>query len=215
LADQGMSSSGLAGDPTMGMVQGAVSPNYPVNTMQMITLDSSGAQKSSNEGMKATYSASTSVFAPANNATDILGIIGSATKKTRVLRMALSGRATAAANIDVTVQKRSTPNTGGAPVAVAAVPHDSNDPAATASCVTYGANPAPLGTIAGQIRAVQSNVSQAGSGGAASPFEHDFGWVNDKAVVLNNPNEGLYFNLGGVAVPAGTVLNMFVEWTEE
>ena len=55
----------------------------------------------------------------------------------------------------------------------------------------------------------------AGSGGAAVPVEFDFGTVNDKAVVLNSASECLYLNLNGAAMPAGTVLNVFVEWSEE
>ncbi len=215
--EQGMTASNAVGEGSMGIVQGSVSPGYATNTVQLITLDTTGAQKSSNEGMKATFSAGLATFSPAANATDIFGIMGSNTKKIRVLRIAISGRATAAANIDVTNIKRSTLNTGGSPATITPIPHDSNDAAATAVVQSYVANPSALGTVVGTngiVRAVQSNVSQAGSGGAASPFEHDFGWVNDKAIVLNNANEGFYFNLNG-STPAGCVLNLFVEWTEE
>jgi hypothetical protein len=50
------------------------------------------------------------------------------------------------------------------------------------------------GTLVGAIRAQQINLSAAGSGGAA---------------------EGLYLNLNGATMPTGTVLNVFVEWSEE
>jgi hypothetical protein len=98
-----------------------------------------------------------------------------------------------------------------------AVPHDSLDPAAGAVVTTYtGANVNPnLGTPVGAIRTQQSNVSAAGSGGAATPVEFDFGNLVDKPVYLRSASEGLYLNFNGAVLPAGTVLNIFVEWTEE
>jgi len=115
--------------------------------------------------------------------------------------------------------KRSTADTAGSSTAVnlTAVPHDSLDAAAGAVVTTYtGSNVNPnLGTAVGSIRAQQSNVSAAGSGGAATPVEFDFGNLADKPVYLRSASEGLYLNFNGAALPAGTVLNIFVEWTEE
>jgi hypothetical protein len=69
-----------------------------------------------------------------------------------------------------------------------AVPHDSLDGAAGAVVTTYtGSNLNPtLGTAVGNIRATQSNVSAAGSGGAATPVERDFGTAADKPVYLRS-----------------------------
>jgi len=209
----GSPASEAAGAACFGQVQGSTSPNYLPGSLQVPTLDTTGAQKSSNEGMKATYSAATAAYAPYANAADIVNISGSASKKVRVLRIAVSGRASAANQLDVTVTKRASANSGGSPTALIAVPHDSGDGAATAAVVAYSAAPTP-GTPIGMIRAVQSNVSAAGSGGAATPVEFDFGWCNDKTLVLNGAAENLSVGLNGT-VPAGTVLNVFIEWTEE
>jgi hypothetical protein len=115
--------------------------------------------------------------------------------------------------------KRSTADTAGSSTAVnlTAVPHDSLDPAAGAVVTTYtGANVNPnLGTAVGAIRSQQSNVSAAGSGGAATPVEWDFGNVAEKPVYLRSASEGLYLNFNGATLPAGTVLNIFISWTEE
>jgi hypothetical protein len=60
------------------------------------------------------------------------------------------------------------------------------------------------------MRAQQGNVS-AGSGCAATPVEFDFCNLADKPVYLRSTSEGLYLNFNGAALPAGTVLNIFVE----
>jgi len=211
-----------AGEPQMGQVYSGSYPAFAANSLQVVSLDKTGAQMSNGEGRKPTYSAATAAFAPnvgAGGTTDVAGIAGSASKQVRVLRFAVSGRATAANQIDVQLVKRSSADTAGSSMAatLAAVPHDATDAAATAAVTTYtGTNVNPtLGTSVGVVRAQQSNVSAAGSGGAASPVEFDFGTCNDKSIVLNSASEGLYLNFGGAVLPAGLVLNIFVEWSEE
>lgn len=46
-------------------------------------------------------------------------------------------------------------------------------------------------------------------------MELDFGNLADKPAYLRSASEGLYPNFNGAALPAGTVLNIFVEWMEE
>ncbi len=96
-----------------------------------------------------------------------------------------------------------------------AVPHDSLDPADwRRGDHLHRSNVNPnLGTAVGSIRSQQSNVSAAGSGGAATPVEWDF--VAEKPVYLRSASEGLYLNFNGATLPAGTVLNIFISWTEE
>jgi hypothetical protein len=214
-AGRTMPTGTAAGEPQMGQVYDpTATPSFAATSMQVVALDPTGAQMSNGEGRKATYSAATVAYAPYATPQDIVGILGSASKRIRVLRFAVSGRATSANQLDVQLVKRSTPDSGGTPSALVAVPHDSNDAAASATVSTYAAAPTP-GASVGPIRAQQINLSAAGSGGAAVPVEFDFGTVNDKAIVLNTAAQGLYLNLNGAAMPAGTVLNVFVEWSEE
>ena len=211
-----------AGEPQMGQVYSGSYPAFAGNSLQVVSLDKTGAQMSNGEGRKPTYSAATAAFAPnvgAAGTTDVAGIVGSASKQVRVLRFAVSGRATAANQLDLQLVKRSSADTAGSSTAatLTAVPHDATDAAATAVVTTYtGNNVNPnLGTGVGVVRAQQSNVSAAGSGGAATPVEFDFGTVNDKSIVLKAASEGLYLNFGGAVLPPGLVLNIFVEWSEE
>jgi len=202
-----------AGEPQMGQVHGGSYPAFAANSLQVVALDRTGAQMANGEGRKPTYSAALIAYAPYATPQDVVGIVGAAAKQARVLRFAVSGRATTANQLDVQLVKRASADTGGTPTALAAVPHDSNDGAATAAVTSFAAAPA-AGTLVGAIRAQQINLSAAGSGGAAVPVEFDFGTCNDKSIVLNGASEALYLNLNGAAVPAGTVLNVFVEWSE-
>jgi hypothetical protein len=203
-----------SGEPQMGQVYSGTYPSFPANSLQVVSLDKTGAQMSNGEGRKPTYSAALIAYTPYATPQDVVGLLGSASKQVRVLRFAVSGRATQANQLDVQLVKRAAADIGGSPSAVTAVSHDSNDAAATGAVTSYAAAPA-AGTLVGAIRAQQINLSAAGSGGAAVPVEFDFGTCNDKAIVLNGAAEGLYLNLNGAAMPAGTVLNVFVEWSEE
>jgi hypothetical protein len=203
-----------SGEPQMGQVYSGSYPAFPANSLQVVSLDKTGAQMSNGEGRKPTYSAALIAYTPYATPQDIVGIVGSAGKQVRVLRFAVSGRATSANQLDVQLVKRSSADTGGTPTTVTAVAHDSNDTAASAAVTSYAAAPT-AGTLLGAVRAQQINLSAAGSGGAAVPIEFDFGTCNDKSIVLNAASEGLYLNLNGAAMPGGAVLNVFVEWSEE
>jgi hypothetical protein len=203
-----------SGEPQMGQVYSGSYPAFAANSLQVVSLDKTGAQMSNGEGRKPTYSAALIAYTPYATPQDVVGIVGSASKQVRLLRFAVSGRATAANQLDVQLVKRASADTGGTPTALSAVAHDSSDAAATAAASSFAAAPT-AGTLVGAVRAQQINLSAAGSGGAAVPVEFDFGTANDKAIVLNSASEGLYLNLNGAAMPAGTVLNVFLEWSEE
>lgn len=164
------------------------------------------------EGTKATYSYSISGFTPAATATDILQILGSASKTVRVTRVSVTGLATSAATNDLLLIKRSSSNTGGTTAAVTAAQHDSNDPAPTGSVNSYSANPSALGTSAGQVRGAKLNL---GAAGAAGIITWDFTTRNSKGIVLRGSAQQLCLNWNGAAVPAGTSLDIEIEVTEE
>jgi hypothetical protein len=204
------------GEPSMCVVNNntAAYTSYPVNTAQVVKCDPGGAQFTNRESLKGTYSVATVGYAPYASAADIAMLCGSSSATIRATRVAVSGRSTAANQIDVSLIKRSTADTGGTQSSLTAVPHDSVDAAATATGVTFGSAPT-AGITVGTIRAQQINLSAAGSGGATTPFEWDFGVVIDKSVVLRGSGQCVALNLGGAAVPAGTALDIFLEWTEE
>ncbi len=165
------------------------------------------------EPMRATFGAFSGNFVPAANATDVLQLIGSATKLIRLKAIYISGTATAAANIIVNIIQRSALNTGGTPVAITPGQHDANDDAAAATLQYFTANPTGLG--AGKtIRGGRLNLAPAANG-AIDRLLFDWSWHNDKSPLLLTAAQSICVNLGGAAVPAGGSLDISCEWTEE
>jgi hypothetical protein len=164
------------------------------------------------EGQKATYSATMVAVAAAANATDIFTITGSGTKLVRILRFGVSGIATAVGTQQVNLIKRSTADTAGTSAAVAAVAHDSANAAATATVLSYTANPT-LGTTVGTIRSAALALGAAAAVGSGEK-EWRFSEVNDQSIVLRGTGQVLALNLNA-AILAGATLTAWVEWTEE
>ncbi len=164
------------------------------------------------DGQKFTFSASISGLAVAASATDVFTITGSATKTVKVTHLEVSAVQTTSANAGIVLLKRSTANSGGTSTNPAKVPHDSNNPAATATVAAYTANPT-TGSLVGNIRANKIFVSTAGSLGQEVIM--DFGQrPGGQALTLRGAAESLSINLGGVTLAGGS-FSIDVEWTEE
>jgi hypothetical protein len=156
-----------------------------------------------------TYSASTSVAAAAA-ATDIFTLTGSASATIYVTRVIVSGIQTTAGLADVQLIKYSTADTGGTSGAVTAVPHDSLDAAATATCLAYTANPT-TGAAVGTFR--RGYVPVAGATSVVNPVvTFDFG-DKGKAVILRGIAQLIAVNLGGATLTGGT-FDISIEWYE-
>lgn len=161
----------------------------------------------------ATYSANSSGFVPAAAATDIFTITGSASKVIRITRIDVSCIATAAGNNYIILTKRSTPDSGGTPSALNKVPNDSSFGAATASVISYTANPS-LGTPIGNVRSGFIPFGTATSGGA-NPYSFMFGTPDFGApIVLRGTSEVLAVNYNAQTI-AGNICNIGVQWTEQ
>lgn len=166
------------------------------------------------EGTRVTFSVGTSGFTPVATPTDFAGVIGSGTKTIRVLRVTVSGVATAATPVATLLIKRSTANSGSTPVALTKATHDSNNVALTCTVTTYTVANPTTGTAVGTPRAEYLNLGAA-AGGAAGKIEWDFTTRNGQGVVLRGVAEGLFLNWGAAAVPAGTILTFDFECSEE
>ncbi len=164
------------------------------------------------DGFKQTYSMSTTV-ALAATATDVVTIVGSATKTVRVLQIRVSGISTTAITTPVLLIKRSAANTGGTSTAMTQVPHDSNNAAATATGAAYTVNPTGLGAAVGTIR--QDRLSFAVTGSVAeNPLEWNLGNKPGQAIVLRGTAQVLAVNLNSTTVTGGSI-SVSIEWTEE
>ena len=197
--------------PAMDSVISYIGTNNGMATQALV--DASGRVNVLTESTKATFSVVVPDVTPVATATDLLTISGSATKTIRINKIEIEGVATAQADYDVYVYKRTAANTGGTSAAPSNITaHDSND-TATAGVLLYTANATGLGTGT-LVRAGRTVLGVAGTG-VPVKTTWDFGTRNDKTVVLRGAAQSLAINLGGAAVPAGTSLYVNVEWTEE
>ncbi len=159
-----------------------------------------------------TYSAGAAAYIGYASPTDFFSIAGSATKTIKIINIRLSGYATANNNVPVALLKRSTANTGGTPTAVTKTPWDSANPAATATIATYGAAPT-LGTLVGALCACQVELP-ATSGVGGSIVQWNFNHLGGSPLILRGANEMVTLNAYGTTFPAGTNLNITIEWME-
>lgn len=160
---------------------------------------------------KATYSASATVT-PVAAATDVLTIIGSASKTVSIQKIIISGSQTTGGMVLVKVIRRSSADTGGSSTAVTSIKHESADAAATTVLANYSANPGALGTTVGTIRS-QALPLAALTATTVNIVEFDFGNLG-KPIVLAGVAEQLAINLNGATVTGGS-LNIDIEFTEE
>lgn len=162
---------------------------------------------------KATYTAAGTVV-PVTGATDLVTIIGSASKLVRLLRVIFSGTIlTTAINGSVSMIKRSAADTGGTSTAPTIVPLDSSNTPATAVLAAYTANPTALGTAVGTIWQAKYLYQPAATNSPVM-LTMDFQGMA-QAATLRGVAQQLALNLNAVAfASAGSVDYTFV-FTEE
>jgi len=168
------------------------------------------------DAARTTFSAGVVGLVAAAAATDIFTISGSSVqgRKIKVLKIEVSGVATASQAIPFTVVKRSTANTGGTATNPTAVAHEAIS-GLSASCTVsaYTANPT-VGTLVGILQSKRGTLLTPVAGTPASPTPFDFTTANTKFPTLNGTNEILALNYNG-ATAAGNALDIFVTWSEE
>ena len=171
---------------------------------------------------KSTYTATTTGYTGYTTPTDMACIWGSATKTVKLYGFNFGiGSTSASAALLWQFIKRTTADTGGTPTSITAITSlDSNNAAATASLVTYGAAPTTgTGTTlnlqwittsvnpASNIFALTANLSQLAS--ASNIY-----WLS-QSVTLRGVGEGICVNFNGAALPAGFTSSIVWMWTEE
>lgn len=194
--------SGLAG----------VRVNVSTLTGTDVTLAMSGGPGIVSGAVPQTYSASAVALSPAASATDLVTITGSASATIYVNRMTCSGTSTAIGAALLNVVKRSTANSAGTSTALTAVPHDSLNATASATLLSYTANPT-LGTSVGTVRTGVLNTTPTGTTTYyAGPLVFDF---SGSPIVLRGITQVLSINGNGASLPGGTALSCSVEWSEQ
>jgi hypothetical protein len=170
----------------------------------------SAGSKTSTEGIYSTYGITGVANTPAATPTDVFILNGSATKTIKIKRVTVSGLATTAGSMNVSLVKRTVVNTAGTSTAPSIAQFDSLDASATAVPKLYTANPSALGAGV----SLSSQTLNFGVAGAAGTVIFDFANRNDKAIYLHGVAEGLAINLNGGAVPSGGTFGYTIEFEE-
>lgn len=171
---------------------------------------------------KVTYSAGFVGLAPASSGTDIICLAGSSSRTVKLTNITLSGSAGTLVSLPISLTRKATADTGGTAASTTANPAntitkaDSQFPTATATPVSYTANPT-IGD-AGTIFASQSlTLGVTSAAGPAAPVVFDFLARNVNLlspVVLRGAAQQICVNVNGVSVSSG-LLNGSLTWTEE
>lgn len=163
---------------------------------------------------KASYSCATDSFTPAATATDMVTLIGSATKTIRVTKINFYSNQTTSGINNIWLIKRSTANTGGTSTTRTIAVRDSQNPATTTTCRLYSANPT-LGTFVANIDVAKVQTSASSAPTTVPVFVWNFNDGQTQPIVLRGAAEQLSINFGGNAIPAGFSGAVSIEWTEE
>lgn len=162
----------------------------------------------------ASYMAAISGLVPAAAATDILTIAGAPNRIIQINQITISGIATAAAAVPISIIKRTTANTAGTSAPMTAVSLDSRNGVALATLLTYTANPT-LGSVTGggSIATARLILSTASASVGSSPIVFSFERMYMKMPILLSASELLCVNYGG-ATASGNSIDLSISFTE-
>jgi len=183
------------------------------NALRVTQYDSRGNAS----GQKVTYSAATTAkTATAAGTAPWFTICGSSTKTIRVEDfVAAPTVATAAVYADIELIKTSTATSGGTPVALTKVPHDSTSAAATASIVNFYSALATAGAAVGPVASRQVFAPITATITLESPTDVSLlSHTEAEAIVLRGTAQCLEASFGTTTTNVPT-LTVEVTWTEE
>lgn len=164
-----------------------------------------------------TYGAALTALAPGTSATtSIAELVGSATKKIRLTRLAISGtKLTAIQVVDARIIKQSTASSGGTATTATATPFNSDNAAATAVFKGYTVTPT-AGTLVGPIAVAKLSLDVITTLMPIELLVFDFSTLpaNSRPTLLA-ATETLVLDFNA-ATPAHAVsLDIYAYWTEE
>jgi hypothetical protein len=165
------------------------------------------------DGTKTTYSATSTGIAQITTAGAFFVMQGSATKTIKLLKCHVSGVATTATTVDITLARWSAaPSVGTLGTVPTIVPHDSANAAATAVPSIYTVAPT-AGTLVGNLRTAKL-FCNAPASPKGPDVEWEFGERPGQVPTLRGTTQ--YFAvLTGALLGAGGSLDVYMEFSEE
>ncbi len=153
-----------------------------------------------------TYSEASSAVAPSTTG-DVFQVVGNGTKVIRIRYVSISANKTALGFVDFLFLKRSTAGSGGVSIALTPCPHDSNNPATTAT-VTGFTTPNPVaGALIGVLRTFLYDV------GSGDVVLFDSAQPQCQPIVLRG-TEIFCVNVASGTL-TGLALSVNIMWSEE
>jgi hypothetical protein len=164
------------------------------------------------EEVRYTYSAANAAYTPPATPTDLVNLIGSATKLIRVSRVEIYATQTTAATQSFHLIRRTAANTAGTRVTATPGTYATANPAVTATYGHHTANPSALGAGT-TLRTWRDLVPAPATARQGVPL---VSWVFENGQpILSGVAESLAVNFAGAALPAGLTIVVVMEWTEE
>lgn len=157
-----------------------------------------------------TYVCTFNQFQPTAGAQDIITIVGNGTKKIQIVYFEIFIQANANTNVLISMNKRSTLNSGGTSTTQPIIPLNSTNPASTATVRTYTANPI-TGTLVGKLEQHAYRVYQSNE--IPRNIEDYYGRGEIQNPSIENASELISINLNGANINTGQV-NGYIKWIE-
>lgn len=161
-----------------------------------------------------TYKFSQLGVTPAAATQDLLTLTGSSTRTIRITKIVVGGIANTAGQLNPQIVRRSTPNQAGTSTVQTAATRDTTNGGVAAVATLYTANPTTLGTFIATLDTCRLFL-QTSIGGAPDVCAFTYGVNNDQLTVLRGSSDILAINFGGGTVPAGGLIDIDIEWTED
>lgn len=168
-----------------------------------------------------TYSAVALALPPAASATDIACIAGSATKTVFITRVRITGTAGTLVTAPFTLLRRASVNTGGTAATTTAnwantiAKNDTLNATATATLISYSANPTIVDTSPTYLRSAYATLPVTSAGTSIAPLIWDWETFDfTQRPTLRGVAEQICINLNAVSVSSG-LLHLSIQWTEE
>jgi len=170
---------------------------------------------------RSTYSAVALALPPAASATDIACIAGSASRTVFVDRITISGTAGTLVTAPFTLLRRASVDSGGTAATTTAnwantiAKNDTGNATATATLISYSANPTINDTSPTYIASDYITLPTTAAGTIIRPVIWE--WPNTSFAqrpTLRGTSQQLCINLNAVSVSSG-LLHVDIQWTEE
>jgi len=189
---------------------------YAATAVQLIAGTASVGSVVPTNGTKATYTYAISATAPYATPTDYITLTGSASKTIKIIRVEISGAATAASGLLFTLKKHTIANTGGTATNPTPLKHNSGDGTAGATVNLYSVAPTiDNSAVIWKTARIDLAVAPGAQAYATDRYVYEYGSSIGEPMTIIGVAQEFAINLGGSTLPSVCVVDIAISWTEE